>query len=508
MADITMPQLGETVTEGTITKWFKQVGDQVAEDEVLFEVSTDKVDSEVPSPRGGRADRDPRAGGRDRRRRHPAGRDRRWRRGRARRSREPRRRRGARTPGTGADAEPAPAEAEPAEAEPARRRPRPTPAEPPSARPSPSPAAPSTATEPAAGSPPAGGDGEGDLVLSPVVRKLLKEHDLEPGQIEGTGQGGRITRADVLAYIDKGGAASGLAAPAPAPACTRPCAGSPCPRPRRRPRPHPRPHRRRRLHPRRHRRPRRAPAPRRLRVARPGPTTRRPVHQHPAAHGRAHGALEGDVGPRAHRHRGRLRGRRPGAPGRARRVQGPRGLQPHLPARSSPGAVVDALREFPKLNASVGDDALIVHHRIHLGIAVDLNFEGLLVPVIRDAEDMRLPAIAREISDLAARARSKQLGADDISGGTFTITNPGPVRHVHHRARHQPAPGGDPLHRRREEAGRSPSSCPTAPTPSPSTRSGCSRSRSTTGPTTAPTPRRSSPSARRSSRPATGRQEL
>src|SRR3989442_1709826 len=69
-------------------------------------------------------------------------------------------------------------------------------------------------------------------------------------------------------------------------------------------------------------------------------------------------------------------------------------------------AVIDALREFPKLNASVGDDALVVHHRVHLGIAVDLNFEGLLVPVIRDAQDMRLPAIAREISELAARARA------------------------------------------------------------------------------------------------------
>ena len=89
-------------------------------------------------------------------------------------------------------------------------------------------------------------------------------------------------------------------------------------------------------------------------------------------------------------------------------------------------AVVDALHEFPKLNASVGDDALVVHHRIHLGIAVDLNFEGLLVPVIRDAQDMRMPAIAREVSELAAKARSKQLSADDISGGTFTITNPGP----------------------------------------------------------------------------------
>jgi 2-oxoglutarate dehydrogenase E2 component (dihydrolipoamide succinyltransferase) len=88
--------------------------------------------------------------------------------------------------------------------------------------------------------------------------------------------------------------------------------------------------------------------------------------------------------------------------------------------------VIDALGEFPKLNASLGDDQLIVHRKIHLGIAVDLNFEGLLVPVIHDAQDKRLRAIAREVSDLAARARSKKLGVDDLANGTFTITNPGP----------------------------------------------------------------------------------
>ncbi|HWC11891.1 MAG TPA: 2-oxo acid dehydrogenase subunit E2, partial [Acidimicrobiales bacterium] len=89
-------------------------------------------------------------------------------------------------------------------------------------------------------------------------------------------------------------------------------------------------------------------------------------------------------------------------------------------------AVIDAIAEFPHVNASVGDDELIVHRRIHLGVAVDLNFEGLIVPVVRDAADKRLPAIARTISELARRARSRDLTADDISGGTFTITNPGP----------------------------------------------------------------------------------
>src|SRR5947207_709811 len=157
MADITMPQLGETVTEGTITKWFKQVGDQVAEDEVLFEVSTDKVDSEVPSPSGGYvteilvqegetvdvgtrlaviADAPPSGGA-----------------------------------ASAPVAEPSPA-AEPAPAPPAAPAPAPTP-------PAPAPAAPATDERPREPSPPRedddDGDGAGDLVLSPVVRKLLKD---------------------------------------------------------------------------------------------------------------------------------------------------------------------------------------------------------------------------------------------------------------------------------------------------------------------------------------------
>jgi 2-oxoglutarate dehydrogenase E2 component (dihydrolipoamide succinyltransferase) len=89
-------------------------------------------------------------------------------------------------------------------------------------------------------------------------------------------------------------------------------------------------------------------------------------------------------------------------------------------------AVIDAIEEFPHVNASVGNDELIVHRYLNLGIAVDINFEGLLVPVIHDADTKRLRALARDISDLATRARSKRLTTDDISGGTFTITNAGP----------------------------------------------------------------------------------
>jgi pyruvate dehydrogenase E2 component (dihydrolipoamide acetyltransferase) len=89
-------------------------------------------------------------------------------------------------------------------------------------------------------------------------------------------------------------------------------------------------------------------------------------------------------------------------------------------------AVVDAVAEYPHVNASVGDGDLVVHHDLHLGIAVDLDNQGLIVPVVRDAQDKRLVALADEIADLAARARAKQLAPDDVTGGTFTITNPGP----------------------------------------------------------------------------------
>jgi pyruvate dehydrogenase E2 component (dihydrolipoamide acetyltransferase) len=89
-------------------------------------------------------------------------------------------------------------------------------------------------------------------------------------------------------------------------------------------------------------------------------------------------------------------------------------------------AVVDAIREYPEVNASFGENELVVHNYVNLGIAVDLDFKGLMVPVIRDADGKRLRAIAREITDLAGRARAKKLSPDDIAGGTFTITNPGP----------------------------------------------------------------------------------
>jgi 2-oxoglutarate dehydrogenase E2 component (dihydrolipoamide succinyltransferase) len=427
MADIQMPQLGETVTEGTITKWFKQVGDQVAEDEPLFEVSTDKVDSEVPSPVSGTLSEIlveegdtvdvgvvlARVGD------APAG-------------------EGA---ATETEAEPAESEAEPAESEPApaaEARAGEAEAEPESAaeaptaeaptEPAPAPAAEETASQataaegpsqpgtpapaaeqPAAGpataptpAPPAeGAPASNGRLLSPVVRRLISENNLDPAAITGTGPGGRITRNDVLTVLDQGGAAAAApAAPAPA---GQPAAAAPAPAAQA---------------------PAAAPAPQPVAragerdTAIPHTNIRRRTAEHmirskqTSAH--VYASIEVDF-EGVERVRSTERAGFKAAEGFS---------LTYLPFISR--AVVDAIREYPQVNASFGESELVVHNYVNLGIAVDLDFKGLMVPVIHDADGKRLRALARETNDLATRARSKQLGPDDIAGGTFTITNPGP----------------------------------------------------------------------------------
>ncbi|MFM9131352.1 MAG: biotin/lipoyl-containing protein, partial [Actinomycetota bacterium] len=199
MAEVTLPQLGETVTEGTITRWFKKVGDAVAADEPLFEVSTDKVDTEVPSPVAGVLV-------------------------------EIRVQEGDTVPvgavigvvgdaGAAPAAAPAPAAASAPAAEPAPA-PAPVPAAAPAAAPTPA-APPAPAPAPAAAQHDSLGS---DIVLSPVVRRLINENGLDVRAITGTGPGGRITRDDVLSVIEKGGARAVPAAAEPAPAAPAPAA--------------------------------------------------------------------------------------------------------------------------------------------------------------------------------------------------------------------------------------------------------------------------------------------
>jgi pyruvate dehydrogenase E2 component (dihydrolipoyllysine-residue acetyltransferase) len=381
---VAMPQLGETVTEGTITRWFKKVGDTVVEDEPLFEVSTDKVDSEVPASSGGylseilveegeTVDVGTRLAVI-----------------------------GGQPPSNGSTATTAAAPAPVEEAVEAgidsvvpetERELDPTPQ--PQPQPLSAPAAPAPQPAPVAATAPAAAPvAGGRRVLSPLVRRLLAEHDLDVDDIGGTGIEGRVTRNDVMAYLDKAGSrapaarrdGSARSSPAPAPA--------PAPAPS-------------------------APAARAGGADEviPFSNIRKRTAEHmvrsQATSAHVLTAVEVDFEAVD-----RVRLARKDA------FKADEGFSlTYLPFVSR--AVVDAIREFPHLNASVGDNELIIHRAIHLGIAVDINFEGLIVPVIHDADGKRLRSIAREIADLAARARSRKLNADEISGSTFTITNPG-----------------------------------------------------------------------------------
>ena len=239
MADITMPQLGETVTEGTITKWFKQVGDEIGEDEVLFEVSTDKVDSEVPSPVVRVRHRDPRARRRDGRRRHQARRDRRRAAdgsGEATKEAEPspnRRRSPSQRRRTRTRPSPSPRtrsrSPKPKRSPSPRRSPRRRPSRRPRLRGRQAKQLPRRSRAEGSagrGRSPSGAEQRDGKLLSPVVRRLIAEHGLDPGTITGTGAGGRITRNDVLAVIEKDGGAKAEKAPADEGArCAGPAAG-------------------------------------------------------------------------------------------------------------------------------------------------------------------------------------------------------------------------------------------------------------------------------------------
>jgi 2-oxoglutarate dehydrogenase E2 component (dihydrolipoamide succinyltransferase) len=359
-----MPQLGETVIEGTITRWLKKVGDAVALDDPLFEVSTDKVDSEVPSPFAGVLVEII----------VPEG-----------QTVEV----GARLAVIGESA--AEIATMPA--------PRPSPL---AAPPPPPPAAPRVEPPPA----PRVEERQRDLVdedgsqgalLSPVVRRLIRENGLDPSQIPGTGLGGRITRDDVLAHLGTVANAVAYAGPAPvAPASTAPVV-QPMERPSLAVPP--------------------APLGVRDEIV-PFSTVRRVTAEHmirsinTSVHTLV--AMETDF-ENVERVRAALKSQF--------RTEEGIGLT-YLPFVAR--AVIDVLRDYPNLNSSVGDEALIVHHDIHLGIAVDLQREGLIVPVVHNADGQSLRGLARSMADLASRARSRKLSADDITGGTFTITNPGP----------------------------------------------------------------------------------
>ena len=322
--DVIMPQLGETVAEGVVTRWYKKVGDAVKADEMLFDVETDKVSTEIPAPASGvvaeilvEEGATAKVGSRLAVIRESGA-------------------------STGAVA------TQPASAATA--------------------AAQTAATHAGRVAPATGGERaqrQAGNRLSPVVRRLIAEHRLNPADIRGTGRDGRITREDVLGLIAQRGA-------------TPPSGGA---------------------------------------TRRPLNTVRKRTRDHmlkswtTVPH--VLQAVEADF-MRVEQAR-----QAAGAAWKAREGF----TLTYLPFIAC--AVSAALAKFPLLNASLDGDDLVLHPRINIGIAVDLNFEGLVVPVVKDVPGKSLPQLAREINDLAQRARSNRLKPDDMTGGTYTLSNSG-----------------------------------------------------------------------------------
>ena len=391
LVDITMPRLGETVVEGTITRWFKQAGEAVSMDETLFEVSTDKVDTEVPSPVAGVV--------------HEI------------------------LAGEGDVVEVGQVLARVGDLADAAALPGVSAAGPPSAAPSSPDSSPETppasVSEPSEADRPSGGSAPdtAGLVMSPIVRRLIADNGLDPASITGTGIGARITRADVEQEIRARVSAESAASP---PRTERPSTRGESDGPSAR-----RQTERPSTQPPRQPRPSSAAQPRRTRSRRPaervshGPgdrivplnNIRRRTAEHMTMSKRTAphvlSAVEVD-------YEAVEKARRPVR--EAWKAEEGFSLT-YLPFIAR--AVVDSLREYPNLNASFADDELVLHGQVNLAIAVDVEFQGLLAPVIHGAEGKRLRRIAREIVDVATRARSRRLKPDDLSSGTFTITNAG-----------------------------------------------------------------------------------
>lgn len=396
--EVVMPQMGESIAEGTIVKWLKKVGDRVERDEPIFEISTDKVDAEIPAPVGGvlleiivtegqtvpintvvarigDASEQPAA--------------------------------------SAAAAEPAPAPVP---------EPAPAPAAVVEAPPAPVAAAP-VAEEPAAPAETASSSAiptPEELRLhrsSPLVRKIAREHNVDLSEVSGTGMSGRVTKEDILSFIEnRKKVAAAPAAPAPVPVVVTvpvPVAAPAAPQPVVAPAP--------------------VPAP----VMPPPPVTlpsapsfsasdrvevvplspmRRKIAEHMIASRRtsAHVASVFEVDMT------NIMKMREQSRARFEQRNGTKLTMTPFFIK----AAVEALKAFPALNASIDGDNVLYKKDINIGIAVALDW-GLIVPVIKNADEKNLLGLSRSVNDLATRARSKQLKPDEVAGGTFTITNPG-----------------------------------------------------------------------------------
>jgi 2-oxoglutarate dehydrogenase E2 component (dihydrolipoamide succinyltransferase) len=357
--DVVMPQMGVSVSEGTITKWLKTVGDTIAADESLLEISTDKVDTEVPSPAGGVVTEILVQEGE------------------------------TVTVGT-VLARIGEATAEVSVPEP--------PATPP-VEATPPPAAPEPEVE---AEPHANGHGEGHTFVSPVVARIAAEHGIDTAGIAGTGKGGRVTKKDILAVVESGPVAEAPVAP-PAP---EPAVAPPAPAPAAPPPPVATPV---------------APSqvqPNQGETIEPMNAMRRGIAEHmrrsldTSAH--VTSAIEVDMS-KVVAIREKLKGD----------YVSSYGVNPTYLAFIA-RATVETLRDWPWVNGELRDGSIVTRSYVNLGFAVSLeDGKGLIVPVVKNAEGLNLLGMARAIADVASRARSKKLNPDDVTGGTFTITNPG-----------------------------------------------------------------------------------
>jgi 2-oxoglutarate dehydrogenase E2 component (dihydrolipoamide succinyltransferase) len=348
--DIIMPQMGESIVEGTITKWLKKPGDKVQRDEPLFEISTDKVDAEIPAPATGVLQEIKVTEGT--------------------------------TVGVntivGTIAVDGEAAAAPAKSAPAAEKPTPEKREEKKAAPAPPPpAAPASASH----------EEDEEARSSPLVRKIAREHGVSLSQLSGTGLGGRITKQDIMQFIESQGSAQ----PAPASASpTQSAAAAPAPRPA-------------------------APAPYPGDLV-PMTNMRKIIAKHmiesrrTSAH--VHCMYEVDFTRIVN-----LRARQKN------------GFEQRHGARLTfmpffVRAAVMALQQFPIINANIDGDNIRYHRYINMGIAVALDW-GLIVPVLKNAGDLNFLGLQRGITDLGERARTKKLKPEDVEGSTFTVTNPG-----------------------------------------------------------------------------------
>jgi pyruvate/2-oxoglutarate dehydrogenase complex dihydrolipoamide acyltransferase (E2) component len=402
--EVVMPQMGVSVSEGTITKWSKQVGEQIEADETLLEISTDKVDTEVPSPATGIVTEIlvpegetvavgtvlARIGG---------------------------------EAGAAAPAPPEPATQPAADAAEAAATEGPAVVEEPLAQPA----------EPVA-------EGNGRSFVSPVVARIASEHGIDPSQVPGTGNGGRVTKKDIQAFIETGAAEpaepaepAAPAEPAPpaepvapaqpaapaqpsAPAALPPAAALPAPAAPAAPAPPPAATPAVAA----------APAPASQEAQAPGAgesleplsAMRRGIAEHmrrsldTSAH--VTSAIEVDMS-KVVTIREKLK----------KEYQAAYGVNPTYLAFVA-RAATETLREYPYVNGELRGDKIVTRSYVNLGFAVELaDGKGLIVPVVKNAETLNLLGMAKGIAEIAKRARDKQLTPDDVVGGTFTITNPG-----------------------------------------------------------------------------------